>query len=775
MRSWMIGFLLGCGVVSLLPSLLPRWLAAVSFVLCVFVLTATLFRWRSAWGLLTELLAGLLVGLLVGHLHGYALLATRVTAACEATPLTVEGLITSLPIKSRVRDGSWRQRFEFRPSIVRPSECVGPERLLLSYYGSGLLEPGQRWQFQVTLKRPWGLSNPGTFNIQAWYASSGIDGIGSIATKNAKLLSDETDGFYFYHSLRLAIGKRISELGVQAGAVSLLKAITVADKSDISSSTWKLLQQYGVNHLFVISGLHIGLSAGVGYALGGGLARLLFLAGLPRIALVAAPLLALSLAIFYTALAGFTLSAVRALLMLASFVLASLVGKASLSWNNLLIAGVAIVLINPLSILGSGFWLSFSAVATLFWLGMWRSHMSMLQRLLVTHGYMALLMIPLGGWWFGGASQIAAIANVIWVPLVAVFVVPLSLFAVFLFLLELPGDLLLWSIAAWPLEYGIKTAELVSASDIGTGYLYFSPSLTAVILALLALALFIVPLSVRLKCLLPLLVSPIFMPPTGSMLRDEPLMTVTILDVGQGTAAVIRSGRQTMVYDTGGGDPKGNTMASAVVLPFLRYRGVETLQTLMISHPDNDHSAGVAHIQQAMPVEELLVGGDPLNFVGSKPCLSGAAWQWSSAVRFQILSPSSWRGESSNNSSCVLMLHAGDFRMLLAGDIDTKREQELVLYWGDTLRGSVLLASHHGSLSSSSSAWLKATQPQTLVFNNGYLNRFGHPHPVVVERTKQYSQLQYSTSLGGALTIMIPQTGEPQLVSHREAHPRYWR
>jgi competence protein ComEC len=113
--------------------------------------------------------------------------------------------------------------------------------------------------------------------------------------------------------------------------------------------------------------------------------------------------------------------------------------------------------------------------------------------------------------------------------------------------------------------------------------------------------------------------------------------------------------------------------------------------------------------------------------------------------------------------------------MLLAGDIDTKREQELVLYWGDTLRGSVLLASHHGSLSSSSSAWLKATQPQTLVFNNGYLNRFGHPHPVVVERTKQYSQLQYSTSLGGALTIMIPQTGEPQLVSHREAHPRYWR
>jgi competence protein ComEC len=767
MRSWMIGFIVGCGIVSLLPSLLPGRLIAVSAVLCMCVLVATFVRWRFAWGLLA--------GLLVGHMHGYSLLASRVAPHCEARLLTVEGLIISLPTKSRVRDGSWRQRFEFRPSIIRPSECAGPERLLLSYYGSELLKPGQRWQFQVTLKRPWGLSNPGSFNIQAWYASSGIDGIGSIAKKHTKLLSDQTDDFYFYHSLRLAIGKRISGLDVQAGAVSLLKAITVADKSDISPATWNLLRRYGINHLFVISGLHIGLSAGVGYALGGGLARVLFLVGLPRVALVAAPLLALSLALFYTALAGFTLSAVRALLMLASFVLASLVGKASLSWNNLLIAGVAIVLTNPLSILGSGFWLSFSAVATLFWLGMWRSNTSLLKRLTATHCYMALLMIPLGGWWFGGASQIAAIANVIWVPLVGLFVVPLSLFAVFLFLLELPGDLFLWSIAAWPLQYGIKTAELISASDIGTGYLYFSPSLTATMLALLALALFIVPLSYRLKWLLPLLASPIFMPQTDSTMRDEPLATVTILDVGQGTAAVIRSGGQTLVYDTGGGDPRGNTMANAVVLPFLRYHGVQTLQTLMISHPDNDHSAGVADIQEAMPVEEFLLGGDPLNFVGSTPCLAGAAWQWSPAVRFQILSPSSWRGESSNNSSCVLMLHAGEFRMLLAGDIDAKREQELVLYWGDALRSTGLLASHHGSLSSSSSAWLKTTQPQTLVFNNGYLNRFGHPHPVVVERARQYSLLQYATSLGGALTITVPHTGEAKLASHREGHPRYWR
>lgn len=767
MRSWMIGFVFGCGVVSLLPSLLAEWFIVVFAALSILFLVVLLRGWRFA--------SGLLAGLVLGHLHGYALLASRVAPQCEQRLLTIEGLIVSLPTKSRVRDGSWRQRFEFRPRKIFPVDCIGPKRLQLSYYGSESLKPGQHWRFQARLKRPWGLSNPGSFNIQAWYAASGIDGVGSIAKKQAKLLSGETDRFSYYHSLRLAIATRIEGLDTQGPAQTLLKAITVADKSAISFPTWSLLRQYGVNHLFVISGLHIGLSAGVGYAIGGALARLLFLLGLPRVALYTAPLLALSLALFYTALAEFTLSAVRAVLMLASFVLASVAGRPSLSWSNLLIACALIVLTNPLAILGSGFWLSFTAVAALFWLGMWRSNMSMRQRLLATHVYMALLMIPLGGFWFGGASQVAAIANALWVPLVGLFVVPVSLFAVFLFLLGLPGDLFLWSIAAWPLEQGINMAELASSGDIDAGYWYFSPSLVAVLLALLAIALLIVPLSNRLRCLLPLLLAPMLMSQAGSTLQKEPLATVTILDVGQGTAAVIRSGEQTMVYDTGGGDPKGNTMASAVVLPFLRYHGVKALQMLMISHPDNDHSAGVGHLQKAMPVKALLVGGDPLNYAGAKPCVSGSAWQWSPAIRFQVLSPSKWQGESTNNGSCVLMLHVGEFRMLLAGDIDAKRERELVLYWGDALESDGLLASHHGSLSSSASAWLKAIQPQTLVFSSGYLNRFGHPHPLVMQRSRRFSGLQYSTALGGALTIAIGETGEATLISHRAAKPRYWR
>ena len=152
-------------------------------------------------------------------------------------------------------------------------------------------------------------------------------------------------------------------------------------------------------------------------------------------------------------------------------------------------------------------------------------------------------------------------------------------------------------------------------------------------------------------------------------------LQVTVLDVGQGTAVIVRSGERTLVYDTGGGDPAGANMASAVVLPYLRHLGITAINTLVISHPDNDHSAGAATLIADMPTSEVFYGGDGQALAGGKPCLAGQAWRWPEGPTFQFVAPMDNAPRSSNDSSCVLMISAAGHRLLLAGDVESGQER----------------------------------------------------------------------------------------------------
>jgi competence protein ComEC len=194
----------------------------------------------------------------------------------------------------------------------------------------------------------------------------------------------------------------------------------------------------------------------------------------------------------------------------------------------------------------------------------------------------------------------------------------------------------------------------------------------------------------------------------------------------------------------------------------------------MISHPDNDHSAGSATLIKALPVEQVIVGGERPVHPGRRQCRAGQAWRWPSGVTFQVLSPESGEGLSSNNSSCVLQIHIGKLSLLLPGDIDSTREKDLVSYWREILRSDVLLAAHHGSLSSSSYPWLKTVQPGNVVFSHGYLNQFGHPHANILARYRQMASEHLSTAAQGALEIDISPAGEIVVASYRASGQRYW-
>lgn len=765
MQSWMIGMVSGTTFVGWWPILPPPTGCVLFAALALIALC-----WNSV---VARVAGGLACGCFLGLAHGTELLQQRLLDECVGVPLLVTGVISSVPSNSWRLHYGQRQRFEFAVRDVFPSRCTGPSTLILSYYGDEKIRPADDWQFEVKLRKPWGLANPGSFNMQVWLAQQGVDGVGSVRKSGAVLQDGQTANLYLqHHRLRQTISERIERLNIHPDVSAILRAITVADKAGLDHQLWFLFQQFGVNHLLVISGLHVGMIAGVGYLLGGFLQRLFITTGVFSTYLPS--LLVLFLAFSYSALAGFSLPTQRALCMLVCFVVAALLGRTSAASRNLLMAAVAVLALNPLAAIGSGFWLSFGAVSALLWLAKWQQGMPAVSRLLQTHGYMSLMMLPLGALFFGGGSIVAMLANLVMIPLIGLMVVPLALMAVVSFLCGWRLESILWQLAGWPLEQVLTWAR--GLASIGGSFVYvpLTASVPHALMGALAVILLLLPGTRLLKLLAPTLALPLMLSPTPSPQTSSLDTRVTALDVGQGTAVVVQSGDLALIYDTGGGDPDGMNMASMVILPFLRLQGINALDTLVISHADLDHSAGVMDLLAAMPVDRMRYGGDGLQYGSGRPCIAGESWRWPGGQVFQFLSPALETISSTNDGSCVLQIEVGDYRFLLPGDIGQERERTLVRYWGEKLQSDWLLAAHHGSKTSSSLTFLKHARPESVVISSGYANRFGHPHPSVTQRLKDAEVSLYHTATEGALEFQLVSGQALKISAYRRIGRRYW-
>ncbi|WHH52306.1 MBL fold metallo-hydrolase [Pseudomonas sp. Ap32] len=208
-------------------------------------------------------------------------------------------------------------------------------------------------------------------------------------------------------------------------------------------------------------------------------------------------------------------------------------------------------------------------------------------------------------------------------------------------------------------------------------------------------------------------------------------------------------------------------MGERVVLPTLRKLGVGGLDVMVISHAHADHAGGAGAIARGLPIERT-VGGEALVDVPLQPCASGEQWDWD-GVRFSL-----WRwvdGQSSNDRSCVLLVEAQGERLLLAGDMEAAAERA---WLADTEvpRIDWLQAPHHGSRSSSTEAFVRATAPRGVLISRGRNNSFGHPHVQVVERYKRHGVVMHDTAVEGALRLVLGRHGEVEGVRRQR---RFWR
>ena len=662
-------------------------------------------------------------------------------------------------------EGRHRQRFEFRVEELSADHCGLPRRVLLSYYGDSQPLPGERWSFAGKLRRPWGLSNEGSFNMQAWYALSGIDAVGSVgAGAGTRRLAAAEVTEALHHRLRLQVSQAIATAQLSPPASAILSALTVADKSGLDHAMWSLFQWYGINHLLVISGLHVAMLAGLAFYLGGAFAALGAGLGWRCANWPWRELLALLVAMAYTALAGFSVATVRALVMLACFLGARLLQRGNSAFNSLLLAAVVLAVINPLVFVGAGFWLSFGAVLILLWLARWQKRRRFVQ-VLSAQMLMGMAMIPIGAWWFGGSSWVAPLANWLMIPLVGIYVVPMALTGASLELLQANQlAMLCWRLASVPLDVLYPVAQ--SLGKTAPLYLPLNTGLGTALLALSGVLLSVLPLPPRWRLVCMTAVLPLLLVSPSRPLQPQ----LHVLDVGQGTAVVYQAGVHTLLYDTGGGRPGGPNLAQTVVIPWLRYQGVGGLQDVVISHNDLDHSAGLDDVQAALPVANLWLGewiGPP-----ALPCRTGLSWRWPDGSSFRFLGPIG--SEEGNDASCVLQISTGDIRILLPGDIGEAQERQLVRYWGQSLRSEVLLVAHHGSNTSTYQAWLNHVQPEVALLTAGYASRFGHPHPQVLARLHGAGARVLQTAQEGALSLHFGPGGVVSLTANRWGYQTWW-
>ena len=202
-----------------------------------------------------------------------------------------------------------------------------------------------------------------------------------------------------------------------------------------------------------------------------------------------------------------------------------------------------------------------------------------------------------------------------------------------------------------------------------------------------------------------------------------------MLDVGQGLASVVETRNHVLLYDAGAAYPSGFNMGQVAVLPFLRWRGVHSVDKMVISHGDNDHLGGAAWIDAALEVDERYLNDPdhPKALESVRACHRGQKWSWD-GVDFAVIWPPRDHSFRGNNASCVILVSAPSGRLLLAGDIESEAEEVLVRQFGQGLSATVLQLPHHGSQTSSSDAFLGSVQPKLAVNSAGFLNRHGHPH-----------------------------------------------
>jgi len=739
------------------------------------------------------LAVALLIGISWATLRAHLRLSDELPHAWEQKTITLVGVVASLPELSE-----HGERFTFNVEQVLTPAAKVPSKLSLSYYYKALADDsppnissapaqkqfhaGERWQLSVRLKRPHTTYNPHGFDFEAWALSEGIRATGTVRHKSGLRKLDDLvwQPKYLIAQLREQIDTRLANTLAKQPYAGVIRALVIGEDNLISAQDWTVFLRTGTNHLMSISGLHITMLSGLVFTLVYWVWRKVPALVLRLPARKAASLAGMLMAMLYAALAGFSVPTQRTLYMLMVVTLVLLSGRRFAFTHVLSIALLTVVILDPWAVLAPGFWLSFGAIAVIAYVVSARiAAPHWLAAAIKVQWAVTLGLIPMLLIMFGQVSVVSPLANAFAIPVISFIVVPFAMLGS-----VLPVDGLL-QFSHQVLALCMHVLEWMSAWSWAT-WQQAAPTPLAMLLAMAGILWMLMPRGVPLRMLGALWLIPLFFPVAERPVYGE--MHATILDVGQGLSVVVQTATHTLLYDAGSSFSAQSDAGNRVIVPFLRGQGIHQLDGAVVSHDDIDHAGGMPSVFAQLPVAWLAssLADDALLFTtpawqATLPkermkCFAGQNWHWD-GVKFEVLYPDLTSYDDAemkdNDRSCVIKVSSESGSLLLTGDIEKAAENALLANETD-LQSDVLISPHHGSKTSSSVAFLQAVQASHVAITNGYLNRFGHPKPMIEQRYLAQLSKVYRSDYHGALQIRFSSKQTIQVNAWRNVHPKYW-
>ncbi|WP_028319373.1 DNA internalization-related competence protein ComEC/Rec2 [Desulfobulbus elongatus] len=727
-------------------------------------------------------LAALPLFFLTGLLHTHGALQPVADPHHVATLITAPTKVTLIGrMLTMAEDNGERTRWDLDSEALLRHDSAGPGefrpvrgKVRLSVPGAidPHFVPGTKIMVMATLDRIRNYQTPGAFDYRLQMAAQHIFCSGWVHSPREILPVAEPLRSGWRDLLFVPEQIRQKAAGFLAArfdrdVAGLFQALLVGSTVNVAPHLVEAFKDNGTFHVLSISGLHLSLLGVFCVAMFTWLLKrstwLLLHIHVPTLALVlTAPVL-----LFYTFIAGFNVPAVRSLAT-ALLVLFAVVVRRQRTLIHLIAAAALIVLaLTPLALFTPSFQLSFAAVLAinliyprlpLFlppeatpsrfppWLmRAFRVLQSMLYvSLAATAGTLPILLYH-----FNRFSLIGPVMNLLIEPLLCLWALPCGLLA--LPMIPLFPDLaqLLFQIGRAGIELTIWLAEAVAGFPYASLWT-ITPTPTEIALYFLVLFLLLHPRRTGPRLALALGLALLL---TGSFTRslwlreNKPEVTVSFLDVGQGSSALVRlPDGTTMLIDGGGTQSTRFDPGQSLIGPFLWRQRIWRLDDLVISHPHQDHYNGLPFVAARFRPQRVFVNGDGgeepsyeqlLRTVRSqggvvRVARAGEVLRQERDLKVVCLGmndlldrTSSW---STNDRSLVVRLQYGARSFLFPGDIGSASENRLI-WAAASVQSDVLLAPHHGSRTSSGEPFLEAVAPAVIVVSAGQRRQNVLPAP----------------------------------------------
>ncbi|MEB2279202.1 DNA internalization-related competence protein ComEC/Rec2 [Lysinibacillus xylanilyticus] len=547
------------------------------------------------------------------------------------------------------------------------------------------------------------------------------------------------------------------------------QALLIGLQDQVDHELQRAYQKLGITHIFAISGLHVALVSW------------LFFEGLLRIGVrkEMATLVLLIILPIYGVIAGGAPSVWRAVSVVELIMLMRYARWQISIDDALAISFLCFVLLEPGVIYQIGFQLSYLATVSLVYSGViLRRSINWLIRSFFITFVCQLLVYPLLLHHFYEISISSFLANIIFVPLFSLVILPLNIAMFVITIISMPVAKALFAgyepVRVWLTKFILYLQELP--------FQLWSPGKPATWLICIALisvlaGFYFIEIKHYRKFAIVIFIPALCIHLLPMLFNETKL---TFLNVGQGDCTVIELPFRRAVYviDSGGllrfeqevwkTSESPYEVGRQVVVPFLKGKGIRDIDIFIATHADADHVEGAEEILQEITMHEIhLTPGSmdkpvmrdflieaKMQKVPVKEKMQGAAWRVGK-TSFYYLWPRDTLYEG-NDDSIVLYMQQGSFRALLTGDLEEHGEQELIhLYNKQLANMTVLKAGHHGSKTSSIESFVELLRPELTIFSAGLNNRYRHPHAEIVERFTSRNLATLTTGIDGTIEVRI--------------------